>query len=166
MRTLMKTVLLAALLLATASTMRAQVSVGIVIGAPPPPRVVVAVPERPGPEFVWVEGYWYPVGNHYRWHGGYWTRPPYEGARWVGPRHNGERYYTGYWEENTAAWSTIITGTAATTGITTAEATTGTTIITTTITTTITTMIGNARHRNRVVDLTERVSLATALCIE
>jgi hypothetical protein len=69
-------------------------------------------------------------------------------------------------KENTAAWSTIITGTAATTGITTVEATTGTTIITTTITTTITTMIGNARHRNRVVDLTERVSLATALCIE
>jgi len=24
----------------------------------------------------------YPVGRHYRWHRGYWTRPPYHGARW------------------------------------------------------------------------------------
>ncbi len=21
---------------------------------------------------VWVGGYWYPVGGHYRWHDGYW----------------------------------------------------------------------------------------------
>lgn len=75
-----------------------QVSVGIVIGAPPPPRVVAVIPARPGPEFFWVEGYWYPVGHHYKWHPGYWTRPPYEGARWVPPRHDGERYFGGYWD--------------------------------------------------------------------
>jgi WXXGXW repeat (2 copies) len=98
MKTFVRVTLLVAVLLATGSAIHAQVSVGIVIGAPPPPRVVAVVPVRPGPEFVWVEGYWYPVGKRYRWHEGYWTRPPYEGARWVAPRHDGERYYAGYWE--------------------------------------------------------------------
>ena len=85
--------------LSVCASSRAQVSVGIRIGAPPPPRVVAVVPvERPGPDFVWVEGYWYPVGHHYRWHEGYWTQPPYEGARWVAPHHDGERYFVGYWD--------------------------------------------------------------------
>lgn len=79
-------------------TARAQVSIGIQIGAPPPPRVLAVVPPTPGPEYVWIEGYWYPVGRHYRWHAGYWTVPPYPGARWVVPRHDGERYFAGYWD--------------------------------------------------------------------
>jgi hypothetical protein len=99
MRSLVKAALLAATLLATGAVVNAQVSIGIVIAPPPPTRVVVVVPDRPSPEFLWVEGYWYPVGNHYKWHEGYWTRPPYEGAHWVGP-HDGKRYYTGYWEGN------------------------------------------------------------------
>jgi hypothetical protein len=98
LNTFMRTILLAALLIATVSAIDAQVSIGITIGPPPPARVVRVVPERPGPEFVWVEGYWYPVGKHYKWHEGYWTRPPYEGARWVAPRHDGERFFVGYWE--------------------------------------------------------------------
>jgi len=76
----------------------AQIAIGIQIGAPPPPRVIAVVPTRPGPDFIWVEGYWYPVGHHYKWHPGYWTRPPYEGARWIAPHHDGERYFAGYWE--------------------------------------------------------------------
>lgn len=75
----------------------AQVSVGIRIGPPPPPRVV-ARPAIPGPGYIWVDGYWYPVNGRYVWHQGYWTRPPYEGARWVGPHHDGERFYAGYWD--------------------------------------------------------------------
>jgi hypothetical protein len=74
--------------LGSASTAEAgQVSIGIVIGRPPAPRVVYAPPRRPGPEFVWVEGYWYPDHKHYKWHDGYWTRPPYAGACWVAPRY-------------------------------------------------------------------------------
>src|ERR1700731_4743769 len=94
----MRTVLLAAMLLAAVSTIDAQVSIGITIGPPPPPRVVRVLPESPGPEFVWVEGYWYPVGRHYRWHEGYWTLPPYEGARWIEPHHDGQQFFAGYWE--------------------------------------------------------------------
>jgi hypothetical protein len=93
-----KTVLIVAMVLGGVSALAAQISIGVRIGPPPPPRVVRIVPDRPGPEFIWIEGYWYPVGNHYRWHQGYWSRPPYEGARWVGPRHDGERFYEGYWE--------------------------------------------------------------------
>jgi|SRR5579863_387020 len=77
---------------------QAQVSVGIEIGAPPPPRVIRVRPVQPGPEFLWLDGYWYPDGGHYRWHAGYWSRPPYAGAHWVGPRHEGGRYYNGYWD--------------------------------------------------------------------
>ena len=75
----------------------ADFSIGIRIGPPPPPRVY-AVPTSPGPGYVWVQGYWYVAGNHYRWHNGYWTRPPYGGAVWVAPHHDGERYFDGYWE--------------------------------------------------------------------
>jgi WXXGXW repeat (2 copies) len=89
--------LLAGLIFAAASAF-GQISIGIQIGPPPPPRVVRVLPVRPGPDFVWVEGYWYPVGNHYRWHGGYWTRPAYPAARWIGPHYEGGRYFAGYWD--------------------------------------------------------------------
>jgi hypothetical protein len=92
-----KKILIFALLLATLPLV-AQFSIGIRIGAPPPPRVVRVLPPTPGPDFVWIQGYWYPVGGHYRWHDGYWSRPPYAGARWIGPRHDGERFYEGYWD--------------------------------------------------------------------
>lgn len=76
----------------------AQVSIGITIGQPPPPPRVIAVPAMPAPEYVWVEGYWYPQGHHYKWHDGYWTRPPFAGAYWVDPYYHGGRYFEGYWE--------------------------------------------------------------------
>ncbi|MCU1232321.1 MAG: hypothetical protein JWP63_288 [Candidatus Solibacter sp.] len=86
------------LMLLTTGAVFAQVSVGIRIGAPPAPRVVRVVPRSPGNGYTFIAGYWYPVGNHYKWHDGYWTRPAYEGARWVAPHHDGERFYEGSWE--------------------------------------------------------------------
>src|ERR1700674_5005512 len=97
MRRLLQTLALSALLLAPASAARAQISFGIHIGEPPPPRAY-RVPLRPGPDYVWVEGYWYPEGSRYRWHDGYWTRPPYDGAYWVDPYHVGGQYFSGRWE--------------------------------------------------------------------
>jgi len=93
-----KSLLLAVILLACGSASQAQVTLGIRIGPPPRPRVVRVTPQSPGPEFAWVNGYWFPAGHHYKWHDGYWTRPPYEGARWVEPRHDGQQYYAGYWD--------------------------------------------------------------------
>lgn len=91
-----KTFLLLALLVG--GTLFGQVSLGIRIGPPPPPRVVRVRPVRPGADYVWVDGYWYPVGRHYRWHSGYWSRPIYPSARWIAPRYEGGRYLNGYWE--------------------------------------------------------------------
>jgi hypothetical protein len=81
------------------SVSAAQFSIGVRIGPPPPP-VVGVVPASPGPGYAWIDGYWYPVGNHYKWHRGYWTQAPYAGANWIGPRYEGGQFYQGYWEGN------------------------------------------------------------------
>jgi hypothetical protein len=96
---------LAVLLLACGFVGGAQVSVGISIGPPPPPRVLRVRPVAPGPGYAWVAGYWYPVGHHYRWHDGYWSRPPYSGAVWVMPRHDGHQFFEGYWEGSRGRFS-------------------------------------------------------------
>jgi hypothetical protein len=92
-----KTKLLALLLFATGAVF-AQLSIGVRIGAPPPVRIMRVQPRSPGADYLWIGGYWYPNGNQYRWHEGYWTRPAYAGAHWVEPRHDGQRYFAGYWE--------------------------------------------------------------------
>jgi hypothetical protein len=97
MKNYIRTTLLASMLLASVSVFAAQ-NIGIRIGPPPAPRVVRVVPRSPGPGYVHVDGYWYPVGNHYKWHDGYWTRAPYGGARWIAPRHDRGQFYQGYWE--------------------------------------------------------------------
>jgi len=86
------------LMLLAAGAVFAQVSIGVRIGAPPPPRVLRLQPRSPGPGYTWVQGYWYPVGRRYRWHEGYWTRPPYPSARWMEPRYEGGQFFEGYWD--------------------------------------------------------------------
>jgi hypothetical protein len=90
--------LLATIVLTAGLGFGAQLSVGIRIGPPPPPRVLRVRPRAPGPDFFWVDGYWYPVNGRYVWHAGYWSRPPYPGAHWVGPRHEGGQFYAGFWD--------------------------------------------------------------------
>ena len=92
----MKTKLLAVLLLAGSALFAAPaVVVGVGVGAPAP--VVAYAPPAPGSGYAWVAGYRYPVGARYAWHAGYWARPPYARAYWVAPRYFGHRYYRGYW---------------------------------------------------------------------
>jgi hypothetical protein len=104
----MKTKLLAMLLLGASSMFAAHWSVGIGVGvggyypgyyvaAPPPPAYYAPVPAYPAPGYTWIAGYYYPVGARWVWHAGYWSRPPYAGAVWVGPRYYSGRYYAGYW---------------------------------------------------------------------
>ena len=97
MKNLLRTLAVSALLLVPATAAHAQVSFGFRIGEPPAPRAY-RVPPQPGPDYEWIEGYWYPDAGHYRWHDGYWTRPPYAGAYWVAPYHVGGQYYAGRWE--------------------------------------------------------------------
>jgi len=101
----MKKSLVILLLLASSSAFAAtHFSIGIGVGpahryyaAPPPPPPVYYAPPSPGPGFVWVSGYYYPVGRRYEWRQGYWTRPPRGHVRWVAPRYQRGRYFNGYW---------------------------------------------------------------------
>jgi len=56
-----------------------------VAGDPPPPQEEV-VGVAPGPDVIWVGGYWGWVGGRWVWNHGYWGHPPRRGAVWVGPR--------------------------------------------------------------------------------
>jgi hypothetical protein len=86
------------LLLALASVSHAQTRFDMDMGAPPPPPRAYRVPPQPGPDYIWVEGYWFPGNGQYQWHNGYWTRPPYPDAYWVAPYYQGNQYYSGHWE--------------------------------------------------------------------
>ena len=75
----------------------AQVSFSFSFGTPPPPPRFYHVPARPGPDYSWVEGYWYPLNGKWYWHDGYWTRPPFADSYWVEPYWEHGRYFEGYW---------------------------------------------------------------------
>jgi len=55
----------------------------------------------PGPDFVWVGGYWGWSGGRHSWMAGHWERPPHVRAEWVQPRweHRGRGYVfvRGFW---------------------------------------------------------------------
>ena len=70
---------------------------GYYVAAPPHPPPVAYYAPAPGPGYVWVDGYHYPVGPRWAWRSGYWARHPYAGAYWVGPRYYRHYYYGGYW---------------------------------------------------------------------
>lgn len=106
----MKLKLFALLLFAGGSLLaQSRWSIGIGIGVPyyappPPPPMMYYTPPCPGPDYMWVPGYYYPRGGRYAWRGGYWTRPPFAGAFWVEPRYDDHRYYSGYWERGDRDW--------------------------------------------------------------
>jgi hypothetical protein len=84
-------------LLAAGATVSAQVSIGVQIGAPPPPRAY-KVPPQTNPDHEWVEGYWEPHGSKYQWRNGHWAQPPRRGAYWEQPYYSNGRYYKGSWQ--------------------------------------------------------------------
>ena len=112
MTKLLQTLAVSALMLTPAPAAHAQVSFGVRIGEPPAPRVY-RVPPQPERDYVWVEGYYYPQGSHYRWHDGYWTRPPYAGAYWVAPYHVGGQCTAAAGKAAAAASSMTTAGTGA-----------------------------------------------------
>jgi hypothetical protein len=96
MRRLLPT-LSVAMVLAAGALVSAQVSIGIKIGAPPPPRAYKVPPQR-NPNQEWVEGRWEPQGSKYKWHNGQWVTPPRSGAYWQEPYYDNGRYYKGSWQ--------------------------------------------------------------------
>jgi hypothetical protein len=57
----------------------------VVVAQAPPAPVTEVIPVQPGPEYVWVPGYWEWRGR-WVWYGGAWVLRPRPGVIWVGPR--------------------------------------------------------------------------------
>jgi len=59
---------------------------------------------RPGPDYVWVAGFWNDNGGRWEWVPGRWDRPEVS-ARWVSPRYirseGGYIYEPGHWSNQT-----------------------------------------------------------------
>lgn len=100
MKTVWKSLLVAATLTAAANVSEAQIVVRARLGRPVN-RVVVRRPPAPSPAHVWVEEDWRPSGRTYAWHGGYWAAPPRPHAVWVpghwDRRRHGYVWVQGYW---------------------------------------------------------------------
>ncbi len=89
---------------ATRLASAADVSVNVQLDvAPPPPRHEVVVEStRPGPDYVWIDGFWDGSPGHYVWTAGHWDRPPRRGVRWVAP--HWERDHDGHYHIVRGVW--------------------------------------------------------------
>ena len=65
----------------------------VVTQAPPAPRQEV-VGVMPGPEYVWVRGYWLSRNGHWVWMNGHYERRPRPGVAWV----------QGHWDNTSRGW--------------------------------------------------------------
>jgi hypothetical protein len=120
-----------------ASAARAEVLIRI--STPPPPLPVYVQPVIPGPDFIWVPGYWAWGEFGYFWVPGTWVRAPGPGLLWTpgywawndgiyvwragywGPRvgfyggvnygfgYTGVGYYGGYWRDRVFVYNTAVT---------------------------------------------------------
>ena len=88
-----------------ASPVLADISINLELAGPPPPRHEVFFErDRPGPDYIWIAGFWDGAPGQYRWVGGHWDRPPHGHRHWAPPRwekdHDG-RYHQvkGEWRD-------------------------------------------------------------------
>lgn len=74
----------------------------VYVHAGPPAPVVEARVVAPGPDYLWVAGYYRWAGGQYAWVPGTWARPPRPRAVWVAPRweHGRRGWYQvpGHWD--------------------------------------------------------------------
>ncbi len=100
-RSLLRSIALAGAACFALGAAPARAQIGVYIGRTPPPMRYESRPPMPGPGYAWVDGYYEPWQGRYRWHPGYWNRPPYEGAYWVHPHYDhypeGWHFHEGYW---------------------------------------------------------------------
>jgi hypothetical protein len=89
----MKTKLLAMMLLAGGSMFaQTRFSIGIGFGGhgagfyQPPPSYASNIPPSPGPDYIWVDGYWSQDYGRSTWVPGYWNRQPFTSGYQVAPR--------------------------------------------------------------------------------
>lgn len=74
---------------------------GVIVSGPPPAPVREDRPAAPGPQSVWVGGYWHWTGIQYSWIPGHWDAPP-PGSTWNAPVYtarDGRYFYeSGSWK--------------------------------------------------------------------
>jgi hypothetical protein len=92
MRSLTAALLLGASLAAGACA--AGTSGRLYVRTGPPPLRTEAVLVSPGPQYVWVPGYYRYDGRAYVWVAGQYERPPRPRARWA----------TGHWQQDRRGW--------------------------------------------------------------
>jgi hypothetical protein len=86
-----------------ASPVLADLSINIAVDAPPPPiRRELIVGVSPGPDYVWIGGYWDGAPGHYVWVGGHWDRPPHAHGQWMAPHWDKDR--DGHYHQTKGEW--------------------------------------------------------------
>jgi hypothetical protein len=94
-----RSLLLAVALFGAAFTSSASVFVSVAFA--PPPLPVYAQPICPGPEYIWVPGYWAYGPYGYYWVPGTWVLAPFVGALWTpgywGWDNTVYVWHSGYW---------------------------------------------------------------------
>jgi hypothetical protein len=93
--------ILALVLLASASSFGAEVSVGVSIQVGPPELPVYEQPECPASGYLWAPGYWAYGPDGYYWVPGTWVAAPRPGLLWTpgywGWARSGYFWHEGYW---------------------------------------------------------------------
>jgi hypothetical protein len=80
-----------------------DISLNISVDAPPPPpRTEIIIGARPGPDYVWIGGYWDGEPGHYVWVSGHWDRPPHGHAEWSAPHWDRDR--DGHYHQTRGEW--------------------------------------------------------------
>jgi len=73
----------------------------VIVRVRPPAAIVETRPGRPGPNYVWTDGYHRWDGHAHVWVPGAWVVPPRPHAHWVAhrwvPRHGGYVLVEGHW---------------------------------------------------------------------
>jgi hypothetical protein len=86
-----------------ASPMLGDISLNIQVDAPPPPpRPEVVVGVAPGPDYVWVGGYWDGSPGHYVWVRGRWDHSPHGHGVWMAPHWDKDR--DGHYHQVKGEW--------------------------------------------------------------
>ena len=65
----------------------------VIVDTSPPTEIVESMTVSPGPEYVWMKGYWKWEG-HWVWVSGHWHHRPHAHAEWT----------SGYWHERHGHW--------------------------------------------------------------
>lgn len=87
---------------APAPALLAGISINVGIDVPPPPPRHEVIIASPGPDFVWIDGYWGGEPGHYVWIPGRWERPPHRHMRWSAP--HWDRDHDGHYHMNHGGW--------------------------------------------------------------